>query len=998
MKVLLTLPDLYLWIGGGQSVYRTIIQSSPDIEFWYPRAAEPEDAPRPSNAKAFPLLSHRALTLNAPPPHPAYELRALEQADAIARSVAGHSFDIVEIPDFLTFGGALRAACSRHNIKVGRFVVSMHGNISKSIDMNWGSAGDRVLEYQILERTQYWYADGVYGISHRYIREWQNVLDREVYYIDPLNFVCVSLPKGSWKEPSDKPSLYCIGRSERRKGNDLFIEFLRWLKPQSFEKAEHIGGMDFSNGTSSAHYLKNIAEVRGIAVPYRGEFSQLELESLYKSAAISVLPVRYDSLNLVALEALLSGCPIAVSTRAGICDYLDEVHPQLPYLKLDLSNLYENVSALQELIDNYHDRRRALHAALLRNPPRPGARLQMAALYRTILDAPPRRNDVACKPLMASSFGTPEFFTIPQKEIAKNGAVGQPYKEAPLSLGRNVQNFVSRIIPHKTKNILRPLVCARGNYIKNRLRQSKYFLVARQLSMLRDTHYVPRRLSAIGHQRENNEDALSEKLRTLYRYDSTTLFRCNFWRDIARIERLRGHDLLAATYELRILRLLGHDALHLLPLLTETLNANAFCSEAEAVTALYSDPAAGPERVYDLLNARFERLRHYEAKPWAILDDRRAEGPRVAVIVSLYGAAEKLRFFLTALAQQTLARRGEVEIILVDSGSPTDEKGVFEAFHKEHALSMIYARSPTRETIQAAWNRGIKLARAQYIACLGVDETLYPEGLEVLADELDHYPEVDWVMGHSLVTAVEEDGLYKNDIMSYDRSGATKDHVYLETCYLSWVGGMYRRSIHDRFGYYDETFRGAGDTEFKNRVLPHINVHFVDRMLGLFLNYPEGQTTASPMAEIEDSRAWYLFRSLAGLRYAFEGRPIEDAEALLRLCLGYRKSYCKHVSTDIEYGTLLSEYILSRKPESKIANQVAPGLHDLLRCMRRLEFAWEQPSHLNALGPVIGTWHSATRWQNRHRVTLGKHGEKQIRYDIFNDNRYEQHSWLWKSL
>jgi glycosyltransferase involved in cell wall biosynthesis len=455
---------------------------------------------------------------------------------------------------------------------------------------------------------------------------------------------------------------------------------------------------------------------------------------------------------------------------------------------------------------------------------------------------------------------------------------------------------------------------------------------------------------------------------------------------------------MAAAYELRLLRLLGEDQLGLVPRLTETLETHGFTREAEVVHALYADPCAAPERAQGLLKDGFDRLRCYNDKPWAVIDDRRTGAARVAVIVSLYNAADKLWFFLTALSQQTLIRQDQVEIILVDSGSPTNERAVFEAFHRGHPLSVIYARSSTRETIQAAWNRGIKLARAPYLVFLGVDETLYPETLEVLAEELDDHPNADWVMANSLVTAVDRNGLPNNDIMPYDRSGGTKDHVYLETCYVSWVGGMYRRSIHDRYGYYDETFRGAGDTEFKNRILPYINVRFVDRMLGLYLNYPDGQTTASPMAEIEDSRAWYLHRTAGGVRYAFENRPVQDAEALLRLALAYRKSYCRHASTDVEYAVLLTDYILSRDPHSPLANGAAPGLKQLLSHLRRLEFAWKPPSRLDAIAILIRAWRSARRWQDSHGPMLAVLGGEQPRYKILNDNRYEQHSWLWKSI
>ena len=83
---------------------------------------------------------------------------------------------------------------------------------------------------------------------------------------------------------------------------------------------------------------------------------------------------------------------------------------------------------------------------------------------------------------------------------------------------------------------------------------------------------------------------------------------------------------------------------------------------------------------------------------------------------------------------------------------PTPERQALEAFLQHNPLNVVYARSHARETIQAAWNRGIGLARAPYLVFLGADETLYPETLEVLARELDENPDVDWVMSNSLVT------------------------------------------------------------------------------------------------------------------------------------------------------------------------------------------------------------------------------------------------------
>jgi len=289
-----------------------------------------------------------------------------------------------------------------------------------------------------------------------------------------------------------------------------------------------------------------------------------------------------------------------------------------------------------------------------------------------------------------------------------------------------------------------------------------------------------------------------------------------------------------------------------------------------------------------------------------------------------------------------------------------------------------------------AWNRGIALARAPYLSFLGVDEAVVPHCLETLAAELDADPSLDWVQGNSIVTNVDTHGTRTSDLMLYDRTGYRQDLAYLETCYLSWVGALYRRSIHDRFGYYDSRFRAAGDTEFKNRVLPFINSKSLPQTLGMFLNYPEDRTTHHPRAEIEDLRAWYLHRTPAGVEYAFGHRDPADVAKLFMDCLGYRKSYCQHTSTDVEYGDHLAAYLAKVCPTSPALAYSAANRR-VLELYRSLDYL-ENLSIGAALRASVRSQRLLLQ-QRRAQVPNGLVPH----YEIFNDNRYEQHSWLWKT-
>lgn len=971
MRVLLITTNLYRSVGGGQSVYKKIIESSPGVDFFYFVTDQHANADKPANAHPISLLGSRKLRILAPPPFPAYHIAQLKEADRYARSVAGQRFDIVDIPDFYTFGGALRSALNHHDVVVQKIVLAMHGNISDSIDLNWGSTGNCVLEHRVVELAQFKGADAVYGVSSRYIQAWQKRLDRPVKYIDPAYFVKRSEQVSSVNATRLKPSLYCIGRMERRKGNDLFVELVRWIGQDRFKRAAHIGEADYSNiGVSSAYLLSNIAKQREIEIEQLPVMSPAEMQGLYGQRSILILPVRYDTLNLVALEALFSGCPVAISDKAGVCDYLDQAHPGLPYVKMDSNNFYESVGKLQDLIENYDRHREALLDYLKNSLTVPSQPLNMAACYEEFINTPPQ-----------------EF---------RGAAALIRYEEGVPLPGSSLARTARQLLPKHTYHALRRLLRAPQEFVVEKIKQSVFAGDAKFLGVFMDASSLPSRLKKIAEHSEQSKNRLREKLDEIYSNASSPLYRCNFWLDIARLERELGNDLMAVTYELRVLRLLGDDRLGLLQRVVETLNSRGFIEEARVADAMFRDPSSAEERVYSYLQETYQRNLNLVDKSWeTVVDCRSAISPKVSVIVSLYKAADKLNFFLTALGQQTLIKKGEVEIILVDSGSPTDEASVFSNYSSRNQVNAVYARSSGRETIQCAWNRGIRLAQAPYLVFLGVDETLYPEALEILAEELNANPGVDWVMANSLVTEVQENGEYKNDVMSYRRNGAGKDHTYLETCYLSWVGGMYRKSLHDRFGYYDETFGAAGDTEIKNRILPYINVRFVPKMMGLFLNYPDGQTTASPKAEIEDFRAWYAHRTPGGIRYAFENRSLEDAEKQLCLALGYRKSFCGHMSCDIEYATYLARYIRNRFANSRIANAVLPGLENMLAEMRQLEFAEINPSRYGGTRLLFRIWRAAAQHQAEHRSAL--QSISWPCYNVLNDNRYEQHSWLWKS-
>ena len=981
MKILIADFDLFLKIGGGQTFYRQVINKNPHLEFYYLLKEEKITNPRPKNALAIAYQPRYSLSdlnnyFNVTPPRWSY--RSFVIASNIAASVAGSNFDLVDAPDYEQYTLFLGPALKHHQVYFSKIALSMHGKISTTIRLDWFGLGEINIPLDMEEKMQFKTADIRYGISKSYLEEWHELVDLESHYFSPLHFI--DLPKPvSVNKTESLPSLNFVGRTEKRKGPDIFVDLVWWLSPRSYGQATIIGPHSYDDrGNCSQYLLQDMINKRLVDIEIEPPKNRQELQQLFASKTIIFLPSRYDTLNLLALESLFSGCPTAIGSKAGVCRFLRENFSPLPWLEIDIDNTYSCIPEITKVLENYDEYRESLAHSLL-------------SINTETLD--PNIADI----YEASSHG----------DLETKAELDEWYSQLITFWNSRSerQNLVAKIGNKVVENKLKPTY----GQVKDKLRR---FVEDTRTSQLVKTPFLFKQYQQVFKLAEQTELDVANKLEQVWNLSETIepelkgikakiqsgyrIDRLRIWREIARLERMRGNDLVAATYQLRSMRMLGSDRFGELPFVTSTLEDKGFKLEAKVAAGMFKDLGKQEENCTKLLRLAYQDNLNYQEQDYEFIEDNRTSSNyRVSVIVSLYNAAAKLPLFLYVLAYQTMLQQRQAEVILIDSGSPDEEYRVFKQLAPQLNIPIVYARSQNRETIQSAWNRGILLARSPYITFLGVDETILPECLEVLAAELDRAPDIDWVISHSLVTNVDLRGNRVNDIMLYDRRGYQQNLVYLETCYLSLVGGLYRRSIHERFGYYDPTYRGAGDTEFKNRLLPYIRTKMVNRVLGLFWNYPDARTTQSPLGEIEDIRAWYLHRTLAGVKYAFAHKNPEEVEALLYHALAYRKSYCQHVSSDLEYADNLIQFLKEKSPNSPML-ELGGSIQELLRAYRNLDWI-ENPSYLSPLKLLWHTKNLAQQTEEKHCQIATKLGQENFNpnYDIFHDNRHEQHSNLW---
>ncbi len=365
MRVLIAGFDLFRSVGGGQTFYRGIIEANPQIEFAYLRDREPENAARPANAKPLAYRAHygnHSLAGFAEPDSPNWAIHDFLSANNIARAASGQKFDVVDTPDYDRQGMFLRPALERHGGTVGKVFLSMHGGISTTVALNWGGSGKKLKHLETLERLQYGAADGRYFISPWYRDEWAGYSPLASHYLDPMTFFRPP-PPPKYRPLPGPPSLLFVGRTEKRKGPQLFVQMAWWLPHESYRDALIVGpDVRDDHGKSSTEHLREMAQLRklGYRVRFESTKTHAELAELYASNVLTVTPSQYDTLNLVALESLFAGCPTVIGNGAGACQYLRERFPGLPFVELDLKRFYGGIPSVEDALTNYEARRREL--------------------------------------------------------------------------------------------------------------------------------------------------------------------------------------------------------------------------------------------------------------------------------------------------------------------------------------------------------------------------------------------------------------------------------------------------------------------------------------------------------------------------------------------------------------------------------------------------------------------------------------------------------------
>ncbi|MEG4519845.1 MULTISPECIES: FkbM family methyltransferase [unclassified Microcoleus] len=227
---------------------------------------------------------------------------------------------------------------------------------------------------------------------------------------------------------------------------------------------------------------------------------------------------------------------------------------------------------------------------------------------------------------------------------------------------------------------------------------------------------------------------------------------------------------------------------------------------------------------------------------------------KVSAIVSTYNSEKFIRGCLQDLVEQTLYKQGLLEIIVIDSGSQENEQSVVREFQAKYP-NIVYDRTSDRETLYAAWNRGIKMSRGAYMTNANTDDRHRPDALEIMAKYLDENAEVSLVYADQLITNTANDTFATTQAEKGWKWPAF-DYSELERRCIIGPQPMWRKSLHEKHGYFRSEFTAAGDYEFWLRIGKTENIVYLPEILGLYYENQQGLQHSSPISYQETRQIW----------------------------------------------------------------------------------------------------------------------------------------------
>jgi glycosyltransferase involved in cell wall biosynthesis len=195
-----------------------------------------------------------------------------------------------------------------------------------------------------------------------------------------------------------------------------------------------------------------------------------------------------------------------------------------------------------------------------------------------------------------------------------------------------------------------------------------------------------------------------------------------------------------------------------------------------------------------------------------ILSENSADRPLVTVVTAVFNGKPYLAGCLESVRRQDYPN---IEHIVLDGGSSDGTLDVLS----EYDDRIAHWKSEPDYGVYDAWNKALKEARGEWICFLGVDDEFLPGSVSAYMALAAKHPEAEYLS--SRVRWVHGSGY------ECTNGGPWSWPEFSRWMCVAHVGSMHRRTLYNRLGAYDISYRSAADYEFLLRARGQLNAAYM---------------------------------------------------------------------------------------------------------------------------------------------------------------------------
>jgi len=213
--------------------------------------------------------------------------------------------------------------------------------------------------------------------------------------------------------------------------------------------------------------------------------------------------------------------------------------------------------------------------------------------------------------------------------------------------------------------------------------------------------------------------------------------------------------------------------------------------------------------------------------------------PKITVITPSFNQAEFLERTIKSVIDENYPN---LEYIIMDGGSTDGSVEIIKKYEKY----LTYWVSEKDNGQSHAINKGLKMARGDWVAWQNSDDIYYPGVFTAVAKAAKAYPKAGLIIGDMYL-------IDENDKIIRDMHYVSPSYqaMVAEGMVLSNQAAFWRREVHDAIGMMDESLHLGFDFDWFLRLTKNVQAISVNRCLGAFRIHGMAKTQKMPTKNAE---------------------------------------------------------------------------------------------------------------------------------------------------